>query len=238
MLWRRRADHTTGDVPVSAGILVAALMTGILTTAVVRSMPSADITFALSGRPLDEINSPQRRLLIELLRKNNANSKEYASVIAHTKPLKPALYSAESFAEKPTMQRTMDRLNALYQVDLNYAAEQQSNLMDFETKMSVTDSKWLASWKRSDAHRETAQDQLLALEKQWVNDTNTLYAYAIDHQDSIRLLQGVLKFSSPVVETEFREQMTRCIRLQQQFQETTQQQTKDQQASRHANGLN
>jgi hypothetical protein len=239
MLWHRRADSSTrSQFPTLAGILAAAVATGALTTIVVRSMPSADITFALSGRPLDEISSPQRRLLIELLRKNNANSQGYASIIAHTKPMKPALYSAESFQDKPTMQLTMDRLNAVYREDLNYAAEQQTDLMDFETKMSVTDSKWLKSWKRSDARREAAQDQLLALEKRWVANTNALYEYAIEHQDNVHLVQGVLKFSSAAVETEFREQMTGCIRLQQQVQEMTQRLAKDQQARRHANGLN
>src|ERR1700744_1836010 len=140
MLWRRRAGHTAGgQFPISAGILVAAAATGGLTTIVVRSLPSTDITFALSGKPLDEISSPQRRLLIELLRKNDANSQKYASIVAHIKPMVPALYSAESFADKPTMQRTMDLLNAVYQEDLKYATELQSDLTDFQAKMRVTD---------------------------------------------------------------------------------------------------
>jgi hypothetical protein len=125
MLWRRRSDRSTGGAfPVSAGMVVAAMMTGLMTTFAVQSMPSADLTFALSGRPLSQITSPQRRLLIEMLRTNDANSREYASIAAHMEPIKPPLYSAESFADKQIMRETLDLLNAAYQQDIKYAAKQ------------------------------------------------------------------------------------------------------------------
>lgn len=239
ILWLRRPDHPTGvELIVSVGILAAAAVTGLLTAVVVRSMPSADLTFALSGRPLSQITSPQRRLLIQLLRTNNVNSKEYASIAAHWGPINPPLYSADSFADKRIMQKTLNRLNAAYQQDLEYAAKQRNALQDFQSKMTITDPQWLASWKRSDLPRETAQNQQLELEKQWITSANALYGWARDHLDKIQLVGGVLKFSSPTIEDEFRGQMEASKRLQHRVREARQQLVRDQHARRDTEGLN
>jgi hypothetical protein len=88
----------------------------------------SDLDLAMSDTPLDSIQPPRTRLIVELIRQTAANSRENDKVIAEARkhPLDPEVYSPQSFSSVDVMNRTVARLTAFVAADAEYYGKQQS----------------------------------------------------------------------------------------------------------------
>jgi len=175
------------------------------------------LDIAMSDTPLSSIEPEQRRLVVELLRKRAAfsreNNKDLADASAH--PLNPTLYSPESFANKAVMQSTIATLTKFTNIDLHYYGQVQQSAQDFHEKMAVCDPAYLKSWDESMQQREATQASAMQAERDWFASVTALYSYAEDHANNITLKEGRLVITPPSVLDSFNQQMSRSKDLQQ-----------------------
>ena len=102
--------------------LALVVLSGLITTVSIESSPSDNyLAVALSDTPLNKIKPDRKRLIVELVRQNKAASDENSRIAKTMKPISPALYSVDSFANKTAMESTSSQLKQAYDIDKAYA---------------------------------------------------------------------------------------------------------------------
>jgi hypothetical protein len=213
----RNRRHRTGQTLRPKFILFAlalAISSGFTTTLAVSLTKEHNnyLQLAQSGIPLRQIEPEQKRLVVELIRRREANSVENNRLAASIKPISPPLYSINSFATKEAMESTSTQLKAAYDLDLDYAKQQEQALQDFRYKMSRTDPSYLQSFDSTWSNEEAA---IASDEKTWGASVLNLYAYSIAHSDVISVRNGSHEITDQNVRKNLLQQIDASKALQQ-----------------------
>ena len=214
---KRRGDATSPTFALGAAGL--AVIAGTIMAIGIVSVPTHNqyVDLAFSNIPLNQIHPERKALIVELIRRKAANSREYRSITSLAKPLSPALYSAESFANPDVIAKTIRQLKALADADFAYYAKQQEADKEFREKMSSVDPNYLKAIDAIDTD-DIAERATVQLEEQWFSSTASLYKYAGAHHEEIEFREGVLKFLTKGVQSEFNHDLENCKTLHTQLQ--------------------
>lgn len=234
---KRHGEQTSrGFVAGAAGL---ALLSGLLTAVGVYSIPERNdyVEIALSSIPLDQIHPERKALVIELMRRRIAESRDYERTAAQMKPISPPLLSPESFANESIMRSVSDQLRQSNAADVDYQKKQERTTDDFRGKMMRVDPDYLRSLEPGLREQEAQDAEILQLEQGYVTAALALYGYANQHARDIVVKDGQLRFADDSVRTEFSRQLENSKSLYQQWQETYQENAKQQQQTRKHVGL-
>lgn len=192
------------------------------------------LKLALSDIPLSRIQPERKRLVVELIRRRAANSRENDRAIAEakSKPLFPPLYSPESFADLDVMNKTMRELRKYVEVDTDYGEKQQQALADFREKMAKADPEYLKSWDAEREGQEALEAATLGAEKEWFSGVIALYEFASKHYDVVKLYGSPLESSDPVMQ-EFKRRLAENKALHNKLETQVGELAKRQQKSRN-----
>jgi hypothetical protein len=170
------------------------------------------VDLAFSSVQLNQIHPERKALIVELIRRKAANSREYDAIQGQTKVLSPPLYSPESLSSSDMISKTMEQLERSADADFAYYAKQQGADKEFRTKMGEVDRQFLKDFDGLNSE-DVAEAAIMQLEQQWLSSTSALYDYAAEHQREIELRDGKLKFQSTAVQIEFnkREQYSKTL---------------------------
>lgn len=199
-----------------------ALATGAAVFAMPQHNPYLDLAF--SGVPLSSIQPEQKRLVVELIRRRAANSREYDILATEAKlrPIFPSLYTPESFANEQVIESTLAQLTKAAEVDFQYSQQQQAAMSDFRQKMAEVDPEYLRLWDIERKGQEAAEQSAIRLEHEWLESTVSLYEYAGSHSKEISLLNGRLKFATDAAQLDFNTKQDHSKALYQKWQDVTQ----------------
>jgi hypothetical protein len=185
-----------------------AVFSALVTTLTVASIPVRNDyrELALSSTPLADIQPEQRRLVVELIRRRITNTREENRYLAQLKPLSPALYSPESFANVNVIQSTSNAMKECAEMDFEYAAKNRQSMAEFRQKMATADPGYLKAWDAERQDQEDLEASTLALEKHWLTGVEALYGFAAKHTQSITLRGNKLEFAASAIEQDFQRQ--------------------------------
>jgi hypothetical protein len=158
------------------------------------------LRIALSNTPLNDIHPEENRLFVEFLRLGERNSQEYSRLATGMKPIVPALYSVESFADAEVIRSTCASVQKAAEADFSYAAQQQKAAQDFHDRMLRVEPE--SAYLKVVASRSEAEGSLTALEREWLASVVTVYSFA-EHAKEIHVDQAKLTFSSEAVRSDF-----------------------------------
>jgi hypothetical protein len=192
------------------------------------------LELALSDTPLNDIHPEQKALVVELLRRQLANSRANDRIIAEAKPISPPLYSQNSFASEETIRRVSTEYKNATEVDFSYYAQQLEALNEFRGKMMKVDPGYLKSFEAAREERETAEAKAVKMEQESAAATLALYEYAAIHAKGITVKNGELAFSTEGVRLEFSGQLENSKSLFSKWQAAVQELARRQQQARAA----
>jgi hypothetical protein len=212
--------------------VLGALVTSFASLRVPRHNTYLDL--ALSDIPLSRIQPEQKRLVVELIRRRAANSREYDSLAseAKAKPISPSLYTPESYANERLIDSTIAQLARYADADFQYSQKQQAAMSEFRQKMEKVDPKYLRSWDNRSLGEEAAEQQALNLERNWLNSAVSLYGFARSHSQEISLMNGHLEFATDDLRSEFNTKQDQSKTLYEKWQGTLQGLARRQQEAR------
>jgi hypothetical protein len=217
------------------------VLAALVTSAAVLRIPQRNtyLDLALSDIPLSGIQPEQKRLVVELIRRRAANSREYDSLVseAKTKPLSPSLYAPESFANEQVIDSTIAQLTKYADADFQYSQKQQALMSEFRQKMAMVDPEYLQSWDVKRQGEEAAEQQVIGLERGRLETAVSLYGYAKSHSKEISLMNGHLEFVTDALRSEFNSKQDESKGLYQKWQDATQGLVRRQQETRAQMGL-
>jgi hypothetical protein len=206
-----RKRSQSGEPPIRRQLLLAAFILAAISFASIASAVSFIsqknnyLDLALSNTPLSSITPERTRLIVELLRTRAANSKENDRLLAEVRlhPIKPELYSANSFATVETMYHTVARLADVVNLDADYYAKQQAAMQHFRLQMATVDPDYLKAWDADRQAQEAAEASTEQLTHDWLSTVKALYGYASEHPKDITVKEENLQFATPAVEMTF-----------------------------------
>jgi len=216
---RRRAGQQTPPMLfLYAGAL--AILSGLITTATSHKQPNSYLELINSNTPLNEIEPERKRLLVELGRRNAANSAANSRAAGAMKPISPPLFSVRSFASKATMESTLSQLERAYELDRAYATAMDQSAEDFRDKMLKVDPDYLRQFESAENDYSTQQAAIESAEESWVRSTSELYNYSIAHADVISVDQSDdLIIENPEVRKTLLQQIDKSKDLEQKLQD-------------------
>ena len=184
---------------------ILALTTGLVTSIIVAQVaqPSSYIELANSKIPLSDIQSPQKRLVIELLRKDIAATNANNVALKNAKPVSPSLYSSASFASADVMQGTLDGLRSSVEQDKQYGDQLNSAEEDFRAKMAALDPGYLKDWDAKRKAERDAQIETMRIEALWWASMQDLYGYAESHANDIVIQGDNIGIRDEMIRSEF-----------------------------------
>lgn len=228
---RRREGQKIPRNIVVFGLLLGIAGTGG-TAAGARLISTQDdfVQLARSTRPLDDIRPPQKRLVVQLLRRREHLSSDYARSAAAVKPISPPLYSPNSFATLAAIRSTSAAIGEAATKDFEYLAQRQEATDEFRDQMTRIDprSEYVRAWEQT-ANREAA---FATLEKDWVSSVMDLYGYAAIHTGSLSVIDGRIILSGDGERTEFVALLEKSMALHTSFQSELQKSVADQRPAR------
>lgn len=118
------------------------------------------------------------------------------------------LYSPDSYSSREAMQKTIDQLQAILELDQKYGTARPL-LQDLEIKLRNVDaspnekSAFLEGVKSTSEVFLGSQDKIMDLEKKWVDATVTLYQFTIDHRADYTIRGKKLVFRNDAMRLEF-----------------------------------
>jgi hypothetical protein len=238
---RRRLGEgsSRGFLSVAIGL---AVLSGLLTALGVLSFPERNdyVELALSNVPLEEIHPEQKALVVELVRRRAADSKNYERVAAQIKPISPPLFSPDSFANDAVIRAVLEQYTKAYTVDFDYREEEQRTMSDFRDKMMKVDPDYLKTFEAAEQapeSQESGEEKAFQLQKASVAATLALYNYADTHTKEISLRNGELRFANAGVQAEFSRQLEDSKSRHERWQELLHELVKEHQRSRAQLGL-
>jgi hypothetical protein len=200
--------------------VVAAILAFVGFSATALTVPrmahhDSDLDLAMSDAPLDSIQPPRTRILVELIRQIAANSRENDKVLAEARehPLDPQVYSPQSFASVDVMNRTIARLTAFVVADAEYYGRQQAAQRHFREHMVIVDPAYLESWNKARGPQENLEAATEEIQKEWLVSVKALYDYASQHYGELHIKDRKIQFSTPAANVAFSDQMDRSKAL-------------------------
>ena len=214
-----RTRHTVQMVS-RRSILIAsvlAILSGLITTVSISESRHDDyLELAQSNIPLSKIQPERKRLLVELIRRDVANSAENNRISKTIKPISPPLYSVNSFASKEAMKSTSSQLKNDYAIDCSYANAKHQAMQDFHDKMLKVDPEYLREFESRRHDDDVLEASIESAEARWVTSALNLYDYAIAHASTISAdNNGHLVISDQEARKSLLDQITASTALQQ-----------------------
>ena len=168
--------------------LALVVLSGLITTVCIASSPSDNfLAVALSDTPLNKIKPDRKRLIVELVRQNKAASDENSRIVKTMKPISPALYSVDSFANKTAMESTSSQLKQAYDIDKAYAVAKHEARQAFHDQMQKIDPGYLRGFDSKMQEDDSLEASIEAEESKWVASALSVYDYAMAHASDISL---------------------------------------------------
>jgi hypothetical protein len=235
-------DQRNGNV-LQRGFVIGAfglaLVSALLTAIGVYLTPERNdyLELALSNIPLDQIHPEQKALVVGLVRRSAANSRDYKNAAAQMQPISPQLYSAESFANDSVIRSVSEQYKKATAIDFAYREEQVRTMNDFKSKMMNVDPDYLKSFEAGRQEQQTREFNLFQLEQECATATVGLYDYAEKHAKDIALKDGQLTLTNDAVRAEFSRQLEMSKSLNERLQTAHQELVRRQQRSRDDVGL-
>jgi hypothetical protein len=175
-------------------ILIACVLTilsGLITTVSISATPKDNyLQLALSPMPLSKIQPERKRLIVELLRRDAANSAENNRIAKTIKPISPPLYSINSFASKAAMESTSSQLKTDYEIDCAYSTAKHQASFDFHNKMLKVDPEYLREFETKMHDDDVLEATIETAEEKWVTSALNLYDYAVVNASNISVNDG------------------------------------------------
>jgi len=221
------------------GGIVLALFSVLLTVIGVYSIPEHNdyVELAFSSVPLDQIHPQQKALIVDLLRRTAANSRDYEHLAAQTKPISPHLYSVESFANENVIRSVLAEYVEANAADFAYHEQQEQTMNEFRDKMMKVDPNYLKSFEADRQEQETQEARAFQLQQECSTATTALYNYAETHAKDITVKDGQLRFTNDDVQAEFSRQLEGSKALYERWQGALQESVRRQQQSRKNVGV-
>lgn len=200
----------------AVGVALVALSCGVLTTFSLKIVRPKNgyVQLALSNTPLSSIKPERDRLIVELIRKRAAESKQINAAAAQMAPIVPPLYSPASFDSVEAMNKTASRLQSAFEIDREYGASLKADRDWFRTRMAQVDPAYLLSWNKDRKGDDELEDRIMDLESRWVESVSTLYAFAVSHKGEIAVHNEKLEIADPKVKRDFEQLMASSKELQ------------------------
>jgi hypothetical protein len=116
--------------------------------------------------------------------------------------------TAKAFASAEIAQPALDQLHALYDADAAHERDVQNTLNGLrhvfdDVRPAAEREAIYKGFDESIAQQNIRRQQVLALEKEWVDSVDDEHAYAATHRASIRLIGASLVIVDPEIRTEF-----------------------------------
>jgi hypothetical protein len=197
--------------------LALVVLSGLITTVCIASSPSDNyLAVALSDTPLNKIKPDRKRLIVELVRQNKAASDENSRIAKTMKPISPALYSVDSFANKTAMESTSSQLKQAYDIDKAYAVAKHEARQAFHDQMQKIDPDYLRGFDSKMQEDDSLETSIEAEESKWVESALSLYDYATAHASDISLNKdGHLAIASEELKQNLLQQINASTALKQ-----------------------
>jgi hypothetical protein len=220
VLWSIRTKNRRHQLTTPPSLVITAIISAVLASGCLWAVLHRDLDFsheilseAVSSTPITHIKPESRAILVQLLRTRLQNSREQAAAASRFKPITPALYSAESFANESVIQSVKSQVDAAASFDLSYADKQQAAMNEFRERMSKADPAYLESFEsqRKEANDEFAKASLQ--EKQWLDATTALYDFAALNHRVMGLQGNQLVFSDSRVKASFEVKKAHAVDL-------------------------
>ncbi len=220
LVWTIRVRNKRKQIPSSPRLSLVCVSLGIF--AVLATSAGLQLTpdprdlrgLALSNTPLGEIHPEQKRLFVELVRRREQRIKDQQHYVQSIKPIRPALYSLESFASAVAIRSTSEAMQRVIGSNLTAVEQDLKDDQDFHDRIMHIEPrspylKAIESWSGT-------EKELYLLERQWLSSLTELYAFAgnPNHSGS----------GTPVrpVRVEFVERFKASLGLQQELQKKVQ----------------
>lgn len=193
---RNRITHVRVIV-LSAVLAVVSTATSVVGLHWIRE-PDA-VALAFSNVPLSEIRPEAKRLFVEFIRLRAQQNRDYDGA-ADVKPVNPAPYSVDSFANHHVMQATSAAVKVIADRDAAHLEQLQKAEKDFSQRMTLIDpgSKYL---KLVESWSEGERSVITHLHE-WVSSVTDLYAFAYDNSGYMIAHEGKLWIANVAVRTE------------------------------------
>jgi len=219
---------------VGAAVLAIAAFLATILGVSVKKHRNGYLNLALSDVPLSSIEPVQRRLVVELIRRTNANSQEENKAMAEAQkvPMNPAVYSAQSFADQQIIQSTLAHLAIYTEIDFQYSAKQQSAREDFRRKMAVCDAEYLTKWDAQRRRQEDTESAANQIEHNWFTSVKALYDYAEQHARNIAVIDGRISISDVPVRQRFNDLFDQSKALHEKLESAVREEIEPQQKAK------
>jgi hypothetical protein len=120
--------------------------------------------------------------------------------------------TAKAFTSAEFAQPALDQLHALYDADAAHERDVQNTLSGLrhafdDVQPAAEREAMYKGFDASIAQQNVQRQQVLALEKAWIDSVDDEHAYAAAHRDSLRLIGASLVIADPEVRAEFNEKV-------------------------------
>jgi hypothetical protein len=214
-------------------------LSGLITTVSIAATPSDNyLEVAVSDTPLNKIHPDRKRLMVELLRQQKADSEENSRIAKSIKPISPALYSVGSFASKAAMESTSAQLKQAYEIDQAYAAAKKQARKSFHDKMQRVDPDFLRGVESRLQEGDSLEVSIELDEAKWVASASSLYEYAEANASDISVNKGGhLEVKGDELKQSLLQQIEASAALEQKMMDERAKAVKNQHTLQDAKGL-
>jgi len=235
--WIVRARHKRSQLPIASNVLALSILAALACFAVtalgVAKLGQGNncAELAASNIALNDIQPERTRLVVELIRRTAANSRENDKSLDEIRknPIDPPVYSPQSFASHAAMDSTVHRVTQIVNADVDYYHLQQAARQDFREKMASCDPTFLRSWDQGRPSQENLEKSTEAIQREWFASFETLYVFAETHSKEVTVSNGQLKFATEDIQKTFAQLMDRCKSMNDELQHNIQAEAKAQQ---------
>lgn len=228
-------------------VLVFCLISGILSlgnAATMLSLETPEQRFsrlmreAAGKEPVSHKGFPRQRRLDDAVRSQYSKllqqNRDYTALVKTLDNSKvKEINTAKAFASAEIAQPALDQLHALYDADAAHERDVQNTLSGLrrvfdDVQPAAEREAMYKGFDESIAQQNVKRQQVLALEKAWIDSVDNEHAYAAAHRDSLRLVGASLVIADPDVRTEFNEKLDSqeekrkaFLKLQAEFNKST-----------------
>jgi hypothetical protein len=228
-------------------VLVFCLISGILSlgnAATMLNLETPEQRFsrlmreAAGKQPVSHKGFPRQRKLDDAVRSQYSKllqlNRDYTEQVKSLDNSKvKEINTAKAFTSAEIAQPALDQLHVLYDADAAHERDVQNTLNGLrhvfdDVQPAAEREAMYKGFDESIAQQNVQRQQVLALEKAWIDSVDDEHAYAAAHRDSLRLIGTSLVIADPDVRAEFNEKVNlqeekrkAFLKLQAEFNKST-----------------
>jgi hypothetical protein len=219
-----RARNRRAGLPLAWSLVVGAIIGGMLSAsalwlALANEMSVNDLmSTAHSSKPISEIRPEIKALAVQLLRRELESDKTSERIISQTKPLDPPLFSNKSFRSQAVMQQEVDALRKAVALDFTTYDQHEHDLNEFRSAIKKMNPAYLRTFNSTIRSKEESWEGVLSLDRQLLDATVDLYAFAARNPENISFQFGNLVSHDAGIWNTFAAKRMKCIDLLRELQ--------------------